>query len=266
MPDLFVPEERWGAGSWRMNHPFTVDAQIDHGLDVARYGMWGFSPSNVPEGGYAGYGVDAAGMDPNGMPSNEDTTLVDRGFAGCPGRPAVADLARLEAMPGMYGAWGFRDSVNVTTGHPSGSYLSLDQGMVMAALGNALGDDVIRRDFVDRAFRHAIRPVRGVEEFGVRPRGCTVTGTPGNDVLRGTRQDDVICGRGGDDRIAGRGGDDTIYGDAGDDVLTGGAGNDKLIGGEGDDILVGRGGNDLLIGGPGEDRLNGGSGQNVLRP
>ena len=48
--------------------------------------MWGFSPSNTPEGGYGGYGVDAAGMDPNGMPSNEDTTLVDRGFAGCDGR------------------------------------------------------------------------------------------------------------------------------------------------------------------------------------
>ena len=50
MPDLFVPEERWGAGSWRMNHPFTVDAQIDHGLNVAQYGMWGFSPSNIARG------------------------------------------------------------------------------------------------------------------------------------------------------------------------------------------------------------------------
>ncbi len=199
MPALFVPEERWGAGSWRANHPYTVDAQIDHGLRVARYGVWGFSPSNTPGGGYGAYGVDAAGMDPNGMPSNEDATLVDRGFAGCPGRPpvadppasaytngvvtphaaflalryrpqaAVTDLARLEAMPGMYGTWGFRDSVNVTTGHPSGSYLSLDQGMIMAALGNALGDNVIRRDFVDRTFRHAIRPVLGVEEFGVPP-------------------------------------------------------------------------------------------------
>ena len=91
MPALFVPEERWGAGSWRANHPYTVDAQIDHGLRVAKYGVWGFSPSNTPEGGYGAYGVDAAGMDPNGMPSNEDATLVDRGFAGCPGRPAVAD-------------------------------------------------------------------------------------------------------------------------------------------------------------------------------
>jgi hypothetical protein len=39
MPALFVPEERWGAGSWRQNHPLTVDAQIDHGLKVG--GLWG---------------------------------------------------------------------------------------------------------------------------------------------------------------------------------------------------------------------------------
>ena len=88
MPALFVPEEVWGAGSWRQNHPLTVDAQIDHGQNVARYGVWGFSPANTPEGGYGGYGVDAAGMDPNGMASNEDSTLVDHGSPGCDGRPA----------------------------------------------------------------------------------------------------------------------------------------------------------------------------------
>ena len=33
----------------------------------------------------------------------------------------------------MYGAWGFRDSVNVDSGLASEYYLSLDQGMVMAA-------------------------------------------------------------------------------------------------------------------------------------
>ena len=91
MPSLFVPEETWGAGSWRQNHPLTVDAQIDHGMNVAQYGVWGFSPSNTPEGGYGAYGVDLAGMDPNGMPSNEDNTLVDHGFPGCDGHPAVAD-------------------------------------------------------------------------------------------------------------------------------------------------------------------------------
>ena len=91
MPALFVPEERWGPGSWAMNHPLTADAQIDHGLNVGGLRRWGFSFSNNPSGGYSRYGVDAAGMNPNGEASNNDRTLVDRGFPGCPDRPAVPD-------------------------------------------------------------------------------------------------------------------------------------------------------------------------------
>jgi hypothetical protein len=60
-------------------------------MTEAGYGYWGFSPANRPEGDYGAWGVDGAGMDPNGMPSNEDGTLVDHGFAGCPGRPAKPD-------------------------------------------------------------------------------------------------------------------------------------------------------------------------------
>ena len=297
MPALFVPEERWAPGSWGANHPLVVRAQIHHGLVDAGYGVWGFSPSNTPEGGYAAYGVDAIGMDPNGNPSNEDHTLVDHGFAGCPNRPAVPDpapsaytngvvtphaaflalryapaaamedLARLRGrFPGMYGRWGFRDSVNVQTRRVSGAYLSLDQGMIMAALGNALGHDVLRRAFA--SFAGPLRPVIGVEEFNADPRGCTITGTPGDDRLRGTRGDDVICGLGGDDEISGGGGEDVIYGDAGVDTLSGSGtvygddGNDRvtgdgvLSGGPGDDTLSGRG---FLAGGDGTDACRGAS-------
>jgi hypothetical protein len=290
MPALFVPEERWGLGSWRQNHPLTVDAQIDHGLDVAGYGAWGFSPSNVPEGGYAAYGVDAIGMDPGGNPSNEDRTLVDRGFAGCPGRPPVpdpppsaytngvvtphaaflalryrpretmADLEHLESIPGMFGKWGFADSVNVDTAFPSPAYLSLDQGMIMAALGNALGDDVLRKAFVTPDFRRAVRPVLGVEEFNVSPRGCTISGSARDDPLTGTGGDDVICAGAGDDRVAAGGGDDAVFGDGGDDRLRGNAGEDTLYGDDGDDRLGGGTGDDVLAGGPGDDRLEGGAG------
>jgi hypothetical protein len=280
MPALFVPEERWAPGSWGANHRLVVRAQIHHGLVDTDYGVWGFSPSNTPEGGYSAYGVDAIGMDPGGNPSNEDHTLVDHGFAGCPGRPAVPDpapsaytkgvvtphasflalrydpaaavanLARLrERFPGIYGRWGFRDSVNVQTGTVSGSYLSLDQGMIMAALGNALGHDVLRRAFA--SFAGALRPVIGVEEFNSDPRGCTITGTDGPDRLRGTRGDDVICGLGGDDVISGAGGDDVIYGDAGDDTLSG---SGTLYGDDGADRLSGSG---VLSGGPGDDTLSG---------
>jgi hypothetical protein len=202
MPALFVPEERWAPRSWGVNHPLAVRAQIVHGLQEAGYGYWGFSPANTPEGGYGAWGVDAVGMDPNGNPSNEDRTLVDHGYPGCPGRAALPDpppsaytngvvtphaaflalryaphaaLADLRGLqrdfPGFYGPWGFRDSVNVQSKVVSGSYLSLDQGMIMAALGNALDRDVLRRAFADRRLRRALKPVIGAERFNASPSG-----------------------------------------------------------------------------------------------
>jgi hypothetical protein len=287
MPSLFLPEDEWGPGSWGTNHPLTVDAQVHHGLDEAGYGYWGFSPSNVPEGGYAAYGVDGIGSDPNGYPSNSPPTLIDRGYEGC--REGVDDppqdaytngvvtphaaflglryrphetLANLEALerdfPGLYTPLGFKDSVNVDTGAVSSSYLSLDQGMIMAAIGNGLGRDVLRDAFAGREIERALRPVIGVEEFGASPRPCTITGTEGDDRLRGTNRDDVICGLGGDDELDGRGGDDALFGDAGDDRVAGGSGDDHLYGGEGGDALDGGGGRDVASGGPGADDFRGG--------
>ncbi len=194
MVDLFVPEAKWAPRSWGLNHPLTVRAQILHGLVDTQYGAWGFSPANVPEGGYSVYGVDAIGLDPNGNPSNNDRTLVDRGYEGCrdpkpepapkdytngvvtphaaflalPYAPhhVRANLRRLAQIPGMYGRWGFRDSVNVQTKRPSDFYLSLDQGMIMAALGNELGRDAMRKAFADKQLERGVRPVIAQEVFG----------------------------------------------------------------------------------------------------
>ncbi len=79
MPDLFVPESTWGARSWAVNHPLAVRAQIEHGLDQAGYGYWGFSPASNPFGGYNVYGVDEIGMNPEGYASDMQNTNVDRG-------------------------------------------------------------------------------------------------------------------------------------------------------------------------------------------
>jgi Putative glucoamylase/RTX calcium-binding nonapeptide repeat (4 copies)/Protein of unknown function (DUF3131) len=297
MPSLFVPEEEWAPGSWGVNHPLVVDAQIHHGMVEAGYGYWGFSPANIPEGGYRAYGVDGIGSDPGGYPSNNDATLIDHGWEGCPGRPAMpdpppsaytngvvtphaaflalryrprealADLARLERdFPGLYTPLGFLDSVNVDTGLTSSSYLSLDQGMIMAAIGNALAGDLMRRAFATRDMERELRPVIGVEEFASSPRPCTVVGTPGSDRLRGSRRDDVICGLGGEDRVSGGGGDDVVFGDAGNDSIEGDDGDDTLYGGEGADRLDGDSGDDVLSGGPGLDRLTGGPGEDHEEP
>ena len=201
MPALFVPEEQWGPASWGVNHPLTVAAQIHHGLVEAGYGYWGFSPASTPEGGYATYGVEALGLNPDGYVSNEDSTHVDRGFGTCAGRtttsvpPAsaytngvvtphaaflalryapkasLADLASLARdFPGMFGPLGFRDSVNVGTGRVSDAYLSLDQGIIMAAIGNALGHDMLRKAFSTPEVKAALAPLLALERFGATPR------------------------------------------------------------------------------------------------
>jgi hypothetical protein len=200
MPALFVPEEKWAPRSWAVNHPLTITAQIHHGLVEAEYGYWGFSPANIPEGGYSEYGVDAIGMNPDGYASNNDKTYVDRGFEGCrDGKPDPApseytngvvtphaaflalrwapdavmeNLANLEADFAIYGQWGFRDSVNVDDGTVSNFYLSLDQGIIMAAIGNALADDILRDAFATKEVRKVLRPVIGIETFNAGPRSA----------------------------------------------------------------------------------------------
>jgi hypothetical protein len=200
MPALFVPEDQWGPRSWAINHPLTVQAQIHHGREEAQYSYWGFSPANIPEGGYATYGVDGIGMNPDGYASNNDNTVVDHGFPGCPGREpkpdpppsaytngvvtphaaflalrwapeaTIENLANLERDFDIYTAWGFRDSVNVDTGVVSPYYLALDQGMIMAAIGNALAQDLLRKAFITPEFRRALQPVIAVEAFNAGPR------------------------------------------------------------------------------------------------
>jgi hypothetical protein len=197
MVNLIVPEAKWGPDSWGVNHPLYVQAHIEHGLEEADYGYWGFSPSNVPEGGYSEYGVEAIGLDPDGYASNNDRTNVDYGFEGCPDREpqplptewpngvvtphasflalefapqeALRNLANLREDFDIYTDWGFRDSVNVDTGVVSEYYLALDQGMIMASIANALHGERFRNYFTRGEIRQAIEPLLRIEEFNAGP-------------------------------------------------------------------------------------------------
>ena len=196
MVPLFVPEDKWGKDSWALNHPLTVQAQIEHGMEEADYGYWGFSPSNDPAGGYREYGVDAIGMEPNGYTSDQERTTVDNGYEGCrEGQPAptsygdgvvtphasflaldyapraaLDNLANLRDDFDAYGPGGFYDAIAVGSGTVSRFHLSLDQGMIMAVLGNELKHDSMRRYFTTDDFEDALRPLMAAEEFNVSPR------------------------------------------------------------------------------------------------
>jgi hypothetical protein len=191
MVPLFVPEEEWGKRSWALNHPAYVKAQIAHGMDEAKYGYWGFSPSNNPAGGYREYGVDPIGMEPSGYASDQERTFVDYGYGDCrPAQPeptsygqgvvtphasfiayryapkeALKNLANIRKDFGAYGPGGFYDAINVKTGQMSERYLSLDQGMIMAALGNALAKDDMRSAFASGAMAKKVAPLMRMEEF-----------------------------------------------------------------------------------------------------
>ena len=193
MVPLFVPEETWGKRSWGVNHPLYVRGQIEHGLDEAGYGYWGFSPSNNPAGGYREYGVDALGMDGAGYTTDQERTDWDQPYEGCPDRPgepaptsygdgvvtphasflalryapeeALANLSKLREHFDAYGPGGFYDSVAVRSGTVSRKYLALDQGMIIAALGNALTGDDLRRYVSRGAMEHKLRPLMAMERF-----------------------------------------------------------------------------------------------------
>ena len=118
-------------------------------------------------------------MDPNGNPSNEDRTLVDHGYVpAAPPRPALPDpppsaytngvvtphaaflacATRPRRRSRTCAGWSGLPRPLRRVGLPrlgqrrhrraSDFYLSLDQGMVMAAIGNALGGDMLREAFV----------------------------------------------------------------------------------------------------------------------
>ena len=82
----------------------------------------------------------------------------------------LKNLAKLKSDFRIYDKWGFHDSVNVGTGAVSPYYLSLDQGIIMAAIGNALDHDMLRQAFATKEFRRALQPVISEEEFNAGPR------------------------------------------------------------------------------------------------
>ncbi|PJJ73307.1 hypothetical protein CLV46_2893 [Diaminobutyricimonas aerilata] len=194
MPDLFVPEAQWGERSWGVNHPATVEAQKHHGLDEAGYGYWGFSPASNPFGGYREYGVEQLGISSNGYASDEPATDVDAGYEGCRegtnptpnfGDGVVTPHAAFLALPydregvlenlrgirhdlGAYGPGGFFDAVATGSGTIADRYLSLDQSMIMAAIGNAELGDRLKEYFVDDDFEAAVRPLVEMQEFTAR--------------------------------------------------------------------------------------------------
>lgn len=104
-------------------------SQIEHGLDEAKYGYWGFSPANIPEGGYREYGVDAIGMQEDGYDS----------------LGVVTPHASFLALP----------------------YDAPEALANLTALAQHLRPGLLRRPFRTAGFRSRVRPLLGKERFSI---------------------------------------------------------------------------------------------------
>ena len=159
MPALFLPEERWAPGKLGRQPPAHRRAQIHHGLVEAGYGYWGFSPANVPEGGYAVYGVDGIGSDPDGYPSNND---------------AHADRPRLARLPRAGAAGPAAERVHERRRHPA-------RGVPGAALRAARDADQPRAARARLRHLHALGLPRLGQRRHRRRVGLLPLARPGHD-------------------------------------------------------------------------------------
>ena len=168
MVSLFIPEAEWGPKSWGVNHNLYVRASIENALEDSHLAAWGASPSSIPTGGYRVYGVTPLSVDGRDVEAAKETVMTPHAsflamqFAP---REALKNAEVLAEQFHCFGPHGFADAVDVKTGRVSDAELSLDQGMIMAAVANVLGNGTMQRAFCDEDVTKNLRPLIEREQF-----------------------------------------------------------------------------------------------------
>src|SRR5439155_24335008 len=133
--------------------------------------VWGLSPASTPDdtGGYDAYGAHGLATNANCCPYDQTAVTPHASFLALQvvPRAAMANIQALRRTPGVYGPFGFFDSLNPLTGQVGHRYLVLDQAMIMAALDGALSGGLHRRFARDPVIR-AARPYLAAERFSIR--------------------------------------------------------------------------------------------------
>jgi hypothetical protein len=168
MANEVVPETSWGKHSFGLADARIAQVQIKYATEQLHYPVWGMSPSSTADdtGGYGGFGVEGLTFPYVGTGATADNP--SEGLSQCHGcatedvvtphasfialdvapQQAYANIAALRShYPGVYGANGFFDAVNPTTGSVGHRILVLDQSMILASLDNALTDRAMQRHF-----------------------------------------------------------------------------------------------------------------------
>lgn len=151
-PALLVKEQKLGPRGFGKNNETVADLHIEYALKKRGLPVWGSAPCAVQSGVgwiYREYGIPEMGSKEKGYP--------DRGVIA-----PYASILALEMRPkeviqnlremlsryqGIYGEYGFYDSVETGKGIVNHQYLILDQGMSFLSFANFLRDGVIQNYF-----------------------------------------------------------------------------------------------------------------------
>ncbi len=149
MPSLVMKERERAPQGLGLNNRIATEIQIDYALNRQGYPIWGISPASVSTGRlwrYGEFGVKYLGV--KGY-RDEGIAAPYATFLALDSLPeqAVDNLRRLLNLDGIYGEYGFYDSVNVRNGRVNTQYLVLDQGMTLAALANTIKGGVLQNYF-----------------------------------------------------------------------------------------------------------------------
>ncbi|MFH1381120.1 MAG: glucoamylase family protein, partial [Candidatus Omnitrophota bacterium] len=146
MPTIVMEEKKLAPKGLGLNDERHAKIQIKYAIEKLGYdGVFGMSPSSVPEGGYSEYGVKPLGM--KGYKPGVLTphaTFLALEFAP---EESIKCMRQMLKLYNAYGEYGFYDAINVETGKVALKYLCLDQAMYFIALNNYLNDGAIRKRF-----------------------------------------------------------------------------------------------------------------------
>ncbi len=173
MPNLVVPETKWGPASFGANDRNYALASISYAQNALHYPVWGLSPASTPDdtGGYDAFGAHALSSNANCCPYSDYAVTPHASFLALTVAPeeAYANIVALRGSHGVYGPYGFYDSLNPTTGSVAHRYLVLDQSMILAALDKVLEHGGLARYYAADPVGKAARPYLAGERFSIEP-------------------------------------------------------------------------------------------------
>ncbi len=163
MPTLVLDEAVVAPASLGANDRIHAEVQRRYAREVLGWSVWGLSPSEDPEGGYAESGVPELGSR-GYAPRTVSPHAAALALAVLP-EAATENLRRLAEQYDLYGDWGLYDAVDPRSGAVARAYLGLDQAMLFLALANHLEAGVLRRYFMADPVVRAALPVLAGEDF-----------------------------------------------------------------------------------------------------